>query len=203
MLVVGYWFIQPVRSFTLDPIEIVGVAIFFVVSGFCIHLSFRRGAPGDWRGFFIRRFFRIYPPYFLAVLIFAFFFWPGTARQVRGVAQSVRGLDYVDAARVLGASNRRIMLQHVLPNLGNIVLVVAGFDVAGAILGESALSFLGFGVQVPLASWGNMLSAAQDNRVFNDFPWMLIPGVFIFVAVMAWNFLGDGLRDAADPRTLG
>jgi peptide/nickel transport system permease protein len=132
-------------------------------------------------------------------LIFAFFFWPGTARQVRGIAQSARGLDYVDAARVLGASNRRIMLQHVLPNLGNIVLVVAGFDVAGAILGESALSFLGFGVQVPLASWGNMLSGSQD--LFRKAPWLVYPpGLMILLTVLCIVLLADGLRDAFDPR---
>jgi len=70
------------------------------------------------------------------------------------------------------------------------------------VLAEVTLSFLGLGVNEPMASWGNMLVAAQNNRYLNDFPWVLIPGVFIFVAVMAWNFLGDGLRDAADPRTL-
>jgi peptide/nickel transport system permease protein len=133
-------------------------------------------------------------------LIFAFFFWPGTARQVRGVAQSVRSLDYVDAARVMGAGNGRIMLRHVLPNVANIVLVVAGFDVAAAILGESALSFLGFGVQVPLASWGNMLSGSQD--LFRKAPWLVYPpGVMILLTVLCVVLLADGLRDALDPRT--
>jgi peptide/nickel transport system permease protein len=132
-------------------------------------------------------------------IIFAFFFWPGTARQVRGVAQSLRGLDYVEAARVLGASNRRIMLQHILPNVGNIVLVVAGFDVAAAIIGESALSFLGFGVQVPLASWGNMLSGSQD--LFRKAPWLVYPpGLMILLTVLCVVLLADGLRDAFDPR---
>jgi peptide/nickel transport system permease protein len=83
------------------------------------------------------------------------------------------------------------------------VIVTATLSVPFYILGEVALSFLGAGIQEPEASWGNMLNAAQNNRVFEEFPWMLIPGVFIFVAVMAWNFVGDGLRDAADPRTLG
>jgi peptide/nickel transport system permease protein len=135
----------------------------------------------------------------MLALIFAFFFWPNTARQVRGVAQSVRSLDYVDAARVLGAGNNRIMVRHILPNVANIVLVVAGFDVAAAILGESALSFLGFGVQVPLASWGNMLSGSQD--LFRKAPWLVYPpGVMILLTVLCVVLLADGLRDALDPR---
>lgn len=132
-------------------------------------------------------------------LIFGFFFWPNTARQVRGVVQAQRGLDYVDAARVLGAGTPRILARHVLPNVVNIVLVVAGFDVAAAILGESALSFLGFGVQVPLASWGNMLSGSQD--MFRKAPWLVYPpGIMILVTVLCVVLVADGLRDAFDPR---
>jgi peptide/nickel transport system permease protein len=139
------------------------------------------------------------PDVFLLALTFGFFFWPGTARQVRGVVLSVRSLDYVEAARVLGASNARIMVRHILPNVANIVLVVAGFDVAAAILGESALSFLGFGVQVPLASWGNMLSGSQE--LFRKAPWLVYPpGAMIFLTVLCVVLLADGLRDALDPR---
>jgi peptide/nickel transport system permease protein len=139
------------------------------------------------------------PDVLLLSLIFGFFFWPGTARQVRGVVLSVRSLDYITAARGLGGSNTRIMLRHILPNVANIVMVVAGLDVAAAILGESALSFLGFGVQVPLASWGNMLSGSQD--MFRNAPWLVYPpGVMIFTTVLCVVLLADGLRDAFDPR---
>lgn len=139
------------------------------------------------------------PDFFLLALIIGFFGWPGTARQVRGVVMSVRHLDYVLAARVLGATDGRIMGRHLLPNVGNIILVVAGFDVAAAILGESALSFLGFGVQVPQASWGNMLSGAQD--MFRRAPWLVYPpGVMIFLTVLCVVLIADGLRDAFDPR---
>jgi peptide/nickel transport system permease protein len=132
-------------------------------------------------------------------LIFGVIGWGGTARQVRGVVLSARGLDYVTAARVLGASNLRIMTQHILPNVTNIVLVVAGFDVAGAILGESALSFLGFGVQVPTASWGNMLSGSQE--LVRRAPRLVYPpGAMIFATVLCVVLIADGLRDALDPR---
>ena len=139
------------------------------------------------------------PNVIMLSLIFGFFFWPGTARQVRGVALSVRQLDYVTAARALGASNPRVILRHVMPNVANVVMVTAGLDVAAAILGESALSFLGFGVQVPLASWGNMLSGAQ--QLFRRAPWLVYPpGLMIFLTVLCVVLLADGLRDAFDPR---
>jgi len=133
-------------------------------------------------------------------LIFGFFFWPSTARQVRGVALSVRQRDYVDAARVLGASHGRIMLHHVAPNVVSVMLVVAGVDMASAILAESSLSFLGFGVPVPLSSWGNMLSLSQE--AFRTAPWLVYPpGLMIFVTVLCVFLISDGLRDALDPRS--
>jgi peptide/nickel transport system permease protein len=132
--------------------------------------------------------------------IFGLFLWPGTARQVRGAALSVRQRDYVDAARVLGASNTRVMLRHVAPNVASVMLVVAGVDVATAILAESSLSFLGFGVPVPLASWGNMLGLSQ--ALFRSAPWLVYPpGVMIFITVLCVFVVSDGLRDALDPRS--
>jgi peptide/nickel transport system permease protein len=138
-----------------------------------------------------------------SVLGLAFFFglvyWPSTTRQVRGLVLSIRNRDYVDAARVLGASDARILARHILPNVISIVTVVAGFDVAVAILGESALSFLGFGVPVPLSSWGNMLSGSQDT--FRSAPWLVYPpGLMIFLTVLCIFLIADGLRDAFDPR---
>ena len=134
----------------------------------------------------------------LAVM-FGFVFWPSTARQVRGVALSVRRRDYVDAALVSGASHRRVMLRHLLPNVASVMLVVAGVDMASAILAESSLSFLGFGVPVPLSSWGNMLGLSQE--VFRSAPWLVYPpGLMIFVTVLCVFLVSDGLRDALDPR---
>jgi peptide/nickel transport system permease protein len=132
-------------------------------------------------------------------VIFGLFFWPGTARQVRAVALSARSRDYVDAARVLGAGDGRIMVRHILPNVSSVVIVVAGVDMAAAILAESSLSFLGFGVPVPLSSWGNMLSLSQE--MFRSAPWLVYPpGVMIFVTVLCVFLVSDGLRDALDPR---
>ena len=135
----------------------------------------------------------------LLALLFGIFSWPSTTRQVRGLVLSLRNRDYVDAARVLGASDARILVRHVLPNVLSIVTVIAGFDVASAIIGESALSFLGFGVPVPLSSWGNMLSGSQET--FRSAPWLVYPpGFMIFVTVLCVFLLADGLRDAFDPR---
>jgi peptide/nickel transport system permease protein len=132
-------------------------------------------------------------------IIFGLFYWPSTTRQVRGTVLSLRSRDYVDAARVLGASDVRILVRHILPNVISVVTVVAGFDVAGAILGESALSFLGFGVPVPLSSWGNMLSGSQDT--FRSAPWLVYPpGLMILLTVLSVFLIADGLRDAFDPR---
>lgn len=130
-------------------------------------------------------------------LIFGLFYWPSTTRQVRGTVLSLRNRDYVDAARVLGASDARILVRHILPNVISVVTVVPGFDVAGAILGESALSFLGFGL-VPLSSWGNMLSGSQDT--FRSAPWLVYPpGLMILLTVLS-VFL---ITDSATPSTHG
>ena len=132
-------------------------------------------------------------------LILGLLSWQGTARQVRAVVLSVSQRDYIDAARVLGSGNLRLMARHVLPNVLSIVLVVAGFDVAGAILAESGLSALGLGVQPPTASWGNML--ARSFQYALKAPWLVVaPGVMIFLTVFSVFLIADGLRDALDPR---
>ncbi|MDP9410043.1 MAG: ABC transporter permease [Actinomycetota bacterium] len=125
--------------------------------------------------------------------------WQGTARQVRAVVLSVSRRDYIEAARVLGSTNGYLMARHIFPNVVSIVLVVAGFDVAGAILAESGLSALGLGVQPPIASWGNML--AKSFQYALKAPWLVVsPGVMIFLTVFSVFLIADGLRDALDPR---
>jgi len=139
--------------------------------------------------------------FFLIVVILAFVGWAGMARVIRGMVLSIRAQDFVEAARALGASDLRIIVRHILPNTYTYVIVAATLALPGYILMEAALSFIGLGIQQPQASWGNMLSAAQSVRVLTENAWLLVPGFFIFVAVLAFSFLGDGIRDAFDPKT--
>lgn len=127
--------------------------------------------------------------------------WPPIARLVRGNVLSLRERDFVAAARASGAGGGRILARHVLPNAVAPVIVAASFGMAQAILLEAALSFLGLGVQPPTPSWGNMLTDAQSFTVLEDMVWLwLPPGAMIALAVLAINFVGDGLRDALDPQ---
>jgi len=127
--------------------------------------------------------------------------WATIARLVRAEVLSIRERDYVTAARSLGASRTRIIFRHVLPNTMGMIIVAASMRVPGAILTESGLSFLGLGVQLPKASWGNML---QGSTKYLGTAWWMVfwPGLFISLAVTSFNFVGDGLRDALDPRAL-
>lgn len=137
---------------------------------------------------------------FIIVAIFTFFGWMTTARLVRGEVLTLKNLEYVDAARALGATNNRVMFRHLVPNLIAIIIVNGTLAVGGAILGEAALSFLGFGIQPPVSTWGNMLSNA--NEVVLEHPYVAFyPGLAILITVLAFNFLGDGLRDAFDPKS--
>ncbi len=138
--------------------------------------------------------------YLLIVFILSFIGWPGFARVIRGMFLSLREQEFSMAAKALGGSDLRIILRHILPNTMSFVTVAATLSVPGYILGESALSFLGLGIQEPQASWGNMLQAAMNTRVLVSFPWILIPGFLIFVTILAFNFLGDALRDVLEPR---
>ncbi len=135
------------------------------------------------------------------VAILAFIGWAGLARVIRGLVLSMRKSDYVTAAEALGFGRLRVIARHILPNTMSYVIVAATLSIPGYILGEVVLSFLGVGVQEPSASWGNMLNQARSIRALTTFPWLLlVPGTAIFLTVMAFNFLGDGLRDALDPR---
>lgn len=140
--------------------------------------------------------------YLLIVIILAFIGWAGTARIIRGMALSLRGRPFVLAAESMGQSTFKILIKHILPNLASYLLVAATLSIPAYILGEAALSFLGLGIQEPSASWGLMLSQAQnDMKVFMlNFWWLLTPGVAIFITVIAFNVLGDVLRDIVDPR---
>ncbi len=138
-------------------------------------------------------------PKLQVILAISFVSWVTVARLVRGQILSLKHQDFVDAARVVGASESRLILRHLLPNALAPVIVAATLTVGGAILGESALSYLGLGIAPPTASWGNMLQRAQEY-IWNASWLAIFPGTLIFVTVLSFNFLGDGLRDALDPR---
>ncbi len=139
------------------------------------------------------------PGIVVLALLLSVFSWPGVARLIRGEVLSLRERDYVDAARLIGASNSQIIRRHILPNVVPIVVVWASLAVPSVILTEASLSYLGLGVQVPTPSWGNML---QDAKQFYRQAWTLvfIPGFAIYITVLSINLVGNGLRDALDPR---
>jgi len=141
--------------------------------------------------------------YMLLIFILAFLGWPGRARIIRGQILAERQREYVEAAIALGFPDMRVMWRHIIPNLATYIIVSSTLSIPGYILGEAGLSYLGLGIREPSASWGNMLTAAQDVYILEKAPWLLIPGAFIFIVVLAFNFIGDGLRDAFDPRALG
>ena len=142
------------------------------------------------------------PSIYNTMLIIGILSWPGTARLVRGQFLSFREQQFVLAARATGVPPYQIVLRHLLPNVVGTVTVAATFGMANAILQEASLSFLGLGVQAPTPSWGNMLQDAQSHGILEGMPWLWIaPGLMIALAVLSINFVGDGLRDALDPRS--
>lgn len=142
--------------------------------------------------------------FILVVTVLSFIGWGGVARAVRGQILSLRERDFTYAARSLGASNGRIIRRHLLPHTLSFIIVYASLTVPEFILVESVLSFYGLGIQAPATSWGLMLNTAQNFVGVTGLGarwWIFLPGVFIFISVLTWNLLGDGLRDAFDPRS--
>jgi len=137
--------------------------------------------------------------YLLIVFIFSFIGWAGMARVIRGMSISLREREYVLAAKALGFSDIYIIAKHILPHTLSYTIVAVTLSIPGYILGESGLSFLGLGIQDPHASWGNLLTEAMGIAQIRFHPWILLPGLFIFITVMSFNILGDSLRDALDP----
>ncbi len=137
--------------------------------------------------------------YFGVTIILSILGWTGLARIVRGKFLALREEDYIVAARLLGASRGRIIFRHMLPGFMSHIITAMTMAVPGMILGETALSFLGIGLRPPVVSWGVLLQQSQNTSAMVLMPWLLIPGVFVIVTVLAFNLVGDGLRDAADP----
>ena len=162
-----------------------------LIPGFYLLLSLRAAIPANWSSF---------QTYIAIIAILSFIGWAGLARTIRGLVLSISSMDYVTSARAMGVPDRLVIVRHVLPNTLSYAIVSATMSIPGYILGESGLSLLGLGIQDPEASWGNMLALSMDIAQIKFHPWILIPGVLIFVTVMAFNYLGDGLRDAFDPR---
>jgi peptide/nickel transport system permease protein len=166
--------------------------MFMMIPGFYLMLALRSAVPPDK--------LTSTQTYLFIIVILSFIGWAGLARVVRGMALSLRNRGYNLAARGLGVGHFSIVKGHIIPNTFSYLIVAATLSIPGYILGESALSLLGLGIQDPQASWGNLLSEAMAVSQIRFHPWILLPGVFIFLAVMAFNFLGDGLRDAFDPK---
>ncbi len=176
----------------VDAVAMRAVDVILSIPGFYLLLALAAVLPTDISS--IARFF-------LITVILSFIGWAGMSRVIRGMVMSIRDEDYVVAAQAMGASDLRIIVKHILPTTATYVIVRATLSIPRYILMESGLSFIGLGIQEPDASWGNMLSAAQSVTKMTSFPWLLIPGVFIFVSILCFNLLGDGLRDALDPKS--
>jgi len=137
--------------------------------------------------------------YFAITIILSIVGWCGLARIIRGKFLQLREEDFVMAAKIAGATDGRIVIKHLVPSFLSYLIVHLTLAIPNMILGETALSFLGLGIRAPAVSWGTLLQNAQNARIIALHPWLLIPGLFVIITVLAFNFLGDGLRDAADP----
>ena len=177
----------------IDTVIMSIVELLLSIPSFYLMLSLRAALPMDMSSIQI---------YISIVGILAFLGWPGLSRVIRGMVLSIREVEYVLAAEAMGAARIKIIVKHILPNTFSYAIVAATLSIPGYILGESALSVLGLGIQEPQASWGNMLTKAMNPSNLTQYPWIIIPGIFIFLAIMAYNLLGDGLRDAFDPKGL-
>jgi len=200
-------------------IGLIGIAISFA---FGILLGGLAGYYGGWVDFIVQRtieVIRSFPelPLWMALsailpvnwspllvffgitVILAMLDWTGLARAVRSKLLALREEDYCTAAELMGAKPKRIITRHLLPGFSSHLIASASLSVPSMILGETALSFLGLGLRPPITSWGVLLNEAQDINVVALYPWLILPVVNVIIVILAFNFFGDGLRDAADP----
>jgi peptide/nickel transport system permease protein len=179
---------------TVDEIIMRIVDFMTSIPNIPLWMSLAAAIPRDWT---------VIRTYFAITIILSVISWGGLARVVRGKLLSLREEDFVMAAQLCGAPTSRLIFTHLIPNFTSYLLVNITLAIPGNILGETALSFLGLGIQPPAVSWGTLLQDAQNLTVVAQRPWQLIPGGFVVVTVLMFNFIGDGLRDAADPYTRG
>ncbi|MBN1869485.1 MAG: ABC transporter permease [Candidatus Omnitrophica bacterium] len=168
--------------------------MFMMVPGFYLLLALRAAVPDD---------FSSVQVYFAIIFILSFIGWASLARIIRGMCLSLRERDYVLAAKSLGLSNFKIIIRHILPHTLSYSIFAVMLSIPGYILGESALSLIGLGIQDPFASWGNMLSDAMSIIRIKFAPWILFPAFFIFLTVICFNVIGNALRDCLDPMLKG
>jgi peptide/nickel transport system permease protein len=168
--------------------------MFMMVPGFYLLLALRAAVPDTFNSLQI---------YFSIVIILSFISWAGLSRIIRGMCLSLRERDYVLAAKACGLSDFAIILKHILPHTLSYSIFAVMLSVPGYILGESAISLLGLGIQDPFASWGNLLSDAMSIVRIQYAPWILWPAFFIFLTVLSFNVIGDALRDCLDPMLRG
>jgi peptide/nickel transport system permease protein len=174
----------------VDQIMQRTIDFFMSMPSLPLWMALSASLPRDWP---------IVKTYFAITIVFSIFGWTGLARVVRGKLLALREEDFAIAAKVIGASELRIITKHLLPLFVSFIIVSLTMSVPSMILGETSLSFIGLGLQPPAVSWGVLLKDAQSLVEVAHFPWKLIPGLFVVATVLLFNFLGDGLRDAADP----
>ena len=186
--IAGYW------GGHVDNILMRICEMFMMVPGFYLLLALRAAVPDNFSSLQV---------YFTIILILSFIGWASLARIIRGMCLSLREREYVLAAKSLGLSDLQIIVRHILPHTLSYSIFAVMLSIPGYILGESALSLIGLGIQDPFASWGNMLSDAMSIVRIKFAPWILFPAFFIFLTVICFNVIGNALRDCLDPMLKG
>jgi peptide/nickel transport system permease protein len=174
----------------VDMIIQRAIELLISVPSIPLWMSLAAALPQDWSSM---------KNYFFITIILSTVGWCGLARVVRGKLLELRQEDFVMAAKISGAPDGKIITRHLLPSFFSYLIVNLTLSIPNMIMGETALSFLGLGIRAPAVSWGSLLFDAQNFRTVALFPWLLIPALFVIVVVLCFNFVGDGLRDAADP----
>jgi len=173
-----------------DSIIMRAVDLLVSIPTIPLWMALAAAVPRDWS---------IIKTYFAITIVLSIIGWAGLARVIRSKLLALREEDFTMAARIAGAREQRIIIRHLLPSFSSYLIVNLTLAIPSMILGETALSFLGLGIQPPAVSWGTLLQDAQNVRAVAHYPWLMIPVFFVITTVLAFNFLGDGLRDAADP----
>lgn len=166
------------------------IEILMSIPGIPLWMALAAAIPSEWSSLQI---------YFCITIILSLRGWTGMGRRIRSKLISLRREEFVMAAQSYGASHFRIILSHLVPNFFSYIIVSLTLAIPGMIIGETSLSFLGIGLRPPIVSWGVLLKEAQSFQNVVEYPWLMAPGFFVVIAVLAFNFVGDGLQDAADP----